>query len=58
MIKNVWKEWKTTIIGIAIAVANSAVNGLSTKEIIISALVAVLGAIAKDPKEDKVDEIK
>ncbi len=41
-------NWKTTIMGILVGVANLGANGMTWKQIAISVGVAALGAFAKD----------
>ncbi|HZS71044.1 MAG TPA: hypothetical protein VFA13_04345 [Candidatus Acidoferrum sp.] len=42
------KNWKTTIAGLAAAAAHVTVNGVGWKQLISAALIALIGALAKD----------
>jgi len=41
-------NWKTTLAGLLTAVGNVSVNGVGWKQLLVSAGIAVLGALAKD----------
>lgn len=43
-----FKNWKTTLAGLAAAVAHVSVNGVSWKNLLVAAAVAAVGALAKD----------
>ena len=43
-----FKNWKTTLAGLAAAAANVSVNGVTWKQLVVAAAMAVLGALAKD----------
>jgi len=42
------KNWKTTLAGLALAVAHVSVNGVGWKQLLVAALMAILGYLAKD----------
>lgn len=42
------KNWKTTVAGLAAAIAHVSVNGVSWKNLLVAAAVAAIGALAKD----------
>lgn len=52
-IRQIWKEWRTTLAGTAIAILNAVANGVETKQIVIGGLITLLGALAKDPKRNE-----
>lgn len=43
-----FKNWKTTLIGVVAAVAHLSVNGMNLKQFLVALTVAALGAAAKD----------
>lgn len=43
-----FQNWKTTLAGIAAAVAHVSINGVGWKQILSAALMAAIGALAKD----------
>jgi hypothetical protein len=43
-----FKNWKTTLVGIATGFANLALGGVGIRNIALSAGLAALGAVAKD----------
>ena len=49
MLTNVSKHWKTTAVGIGLAVAQVFLNGRSGQAIAMAVLTAILGALSKDP---------
>ena len=42
------KDWKTTLTGLALAVAHVSVNGIGWKQLLVAAITAALGYFAKD----------
>ncbi len=48
MPKIVGKSWKTTLLGTGAAVMNLAANGFGWKQILFSAVLQLLGRVAKD----------
>ncbi len=51
MLSNTWNHLKTTLAGAAIAALHVFVNGVNWKQLLLAALMAALGAIAKDPNK-------
>jgi hypothetical protein len=43
-------SWKTTLAGLALAVAHVSVNGVGWKQIVVASLLAILGAVSNDHK--------
>lgn len=43
-----FKNWKTTLAGLVAAVSNVSVNGVGWKQLLVSAAMAALGALARD----------
>jgi hypothetical protein len=43
-------SWKTTLTGVALAVAHVSVNGVGWKQMLTAALLAILGTLAQDHK--------
>jgi hypothetical protein len=42
------KDWKTTLAGLALAAAHVSINGVGWKQLLVAALIAILGFLAKD----------
>ncbi len=43
-----FKNWKTTLAGIATAAAHATVNGVGWKQLLVQAGIIAIGALAKD----------
>lgn len=49
MLSNIFGHLKTTLSGAAIAGAEVIIHGVNWKNLLLAALMAALGALAKDP---------
>jgi len=44
----VFKNWKTTLAGVLTAIAHISVNGVGWRQLLVSAGIAAIGAVAGD----------